>query len=94
MFSQELWFLLLNTTREGYTQHPTLVLPNPCSKVKLQAVSSPVVSGKGQFPMQVDSFGLSNLKLSHFPPPTSAQPQLMLMSVLTCLFESLNHVLR
>ena len=39
-------------------------------------------------------FGLLNLKLSRFPPPISAHPQLMLMSVLTCLFESLNHVLR
>lgn len=37
--------------------------------------------------------GLHDLKFS-FPLPPSTHAQLMLMSVLTCLFESLSHVLR
>lgn len=67
------------------------------SQVKLQPGSSLVLPKEGQLSnsqgLRFPS-GLLNLGLSCFPPRTSTPHQLMLMSVLTCLFESLNHVLR
>lgn len=66
-------------------------------EVKLQSVSSLSSLERDNCPCRKalrSSFRLLNLKLSRFPLPVSARPQLMLMSVLTCLFESLNHVLR
>jgi hypothetical protein len=82
----------------GALQYPQSRPGEVPSQVKVQPASSPVLSDGESHPLWTTQGALGLLWASQlqlfFSSSCTCPPQLMLMSVLTCLFDSLSHVLR